>query len=96
MALEQHSSGNTIITAVRTLTTATADRDDLFLDGDDWYVEADGTVLPISSQVELYLASADTWLSGEDGLAVVLAEGLDLTLYLDDASGSQVRIIVAE
>ena len=96
VALEQHSSGNTIITAVRTLTTATADRDDLFLDGDDWYVEADGTVLPISSQVELYLASADTWLSGEDGLAVVLAEGLDLTLYLDDASGSQVRIIVAE
>ncbi len=96
IALGRHSSGNTIVTAVRTLTTAQAGRDDFFLDGDSWYVKSGGTSLPVSSQVELYLASADTWLSGEEGLAVVLAEDCDLTLYLDDASGSQVRIILAE
>ena len=38
------------------------------------------------------------WLSGEDGLTSVLADGYDLTLYYDRApeEGGQVRIIVAE
>ena len=98
ISLGQHSSGYTKVTAIRTLSKAAADRSDFFLDDGSWYVEVNGTELPVSGQVEIYLDSADTWLSGEEGLTAALADGYSLTLYYDRApnEGGQIRLITAE
>ena len=95
VSLAQHVSGYTRISSVRTLTSSTAGTDDFYLDGEDWYVESGGTRLLVSGQVQIYLESAGSWLSGSDGLTAVLAQGGSFTLYRDSASsGAQVRVIV--
>lgn len=98
ISLSGSSSGYTRVSAVRTLSKVSgADEDGFFQSGDDWYLEVGGTELPVSSQVQIHLTETDTWLSGGDGLAAVLAGDFTLTVYADqDASGRQVRIILAD
>ncbi|MGI5971299.1 MAG: S-layer homology domain-containing protein [Oscillospiraceae bacterium] len=71
--------------------------EDFFQSGGNWYAEARNNEYPISEKVEIYISDADSWLSGEAGLANVLADGYDLSLYYDrsPSEGGQVRIIVA-
>ena len=47
--------------------------------------------------MQIHLSDSNLWLSGEDGLASILADGYNLTLYYDRApsAGGQVRIIKA-
>ena len=61
------------------------------------YAERGMDTLFISDQVEIHMSDMDTWLSGAEGLASVLADDYDLSLYYDRsaASGGQVRLISA-
>ena len=99
IALTPSSSGYERVSQIRRLRVVEGlDSGDFFLQDGDWYVEAKGSEYRVSDQVEIHLSEADLWLSGEDGLTSVLADGYDLTLYYDRApeEGGQVRIIVAE
>ena len=60
-------------------------------------MEAKGNEYRVSDQVEIHLSDADMWLSGADGLASVLADGYELTLYYDRSAdqGGQIRVIAA-
>lgn len=71
--------------------------EDFFLSDGAWYVEAQGDEYPVSESVEVYISDGDCWLSGETGLANVLADGYDLTLYYDrsPSKGGQIRIMIA-
>ena len=99
IALTPSSSGYERVSQIRRLRVVEGlDSGDFFLQDGVWYVEAKGSEFRVSDQVEIHLSDADMWLSGEDGLTSVLADGYDLTLYYDRApeEGGQVRIIVAE
>ena len=67
------------------------------LDG-TWYAEVDGAEYRISDQLQVYLEDADRWLTGEDALLSVLADGMTLTLYSDRTAetGGQIRVLTAE
>ncbi len=99
IALTPSSSGYERVSNIRRLRTLEdLDSGDFFLQDGAWYVEAKGNEYRVSDQVEIHLSDADMWLSGADGLASVLADGYELTLYYDRApdQGGQIRIIVAE
>ena len=68
------------------------------LSGGVWYARTGGTEYRVSDPVQIHLSDPDLWLSGEEGLASVLADGYDLTLYCDRTAdtGGQVRIVKAE
>lgn len=65
------------------------------LSDEDWYVTAAGHELPVSSSVQVYVASADRWLSGPDGIKTAIASGQPLVLHYDKtpSTGGQVRVI---
>ena len=99
VALGKSSQGYGRIAKVQTLTKLTGvSVEDFFQRGGVWYVETAAGDFPISERVEIYISGADTWLSGEDGLLNVLADGYSLTLYYDRAlsEGGQIRLIQAK
>ena len=99
LALGGGSNGYRKVTRAASLKSLSdAGSQDFFLQGESWYVQAGDDLYEISSQVQIHLSDADLWLSGEDGLATVLADGYDLTLYYDRApnEGGRIRLIVAE
>lgn len=65
------------------------------LSEEDWSVTAAGYTMPVSDDVQVYLASADRWLSGSAGIKTAIAAGQPLTLWYDrtPATGGQIRII---
>ena len=98
ISLTGHYSGYSKVNSTRTLTRTTkAGSSDFFISGDGWYAGVGSDTIPVSSEVQIYLTSSDTWLSGEDGLNAVLSGGYDLTIYYDKtpSSGGQIRIITA-
>ena len=97
-ALGRYSSAYGRVTRVQTLSRVGADADDFYLSGGDWYAGIGGTEYRVSDAVQIHLSDSDLWLSGEEGLASVLADGYDLTLYYDRTAdtGGQVRIVRAE
>lgn len=99
IAFGQSTHGYGRVVKVQTLYKLTdIPAEDFFLSDGCWYAEARSNEYPISEKVEIYMDDANSWLSGEAGLASVLADGYDLTLYYDrsPSEGGQVRIIVAE
>ena len=99
IAFGQSTHGYGRVVKVQTLYKLTdIPAEDFFLSDGCWYAEAQSNEYPISEKVEIYMDDANSWLSGEAGLASVLADGYDLTLYYDrsPSEGGQVRIIVAE
>ena len=70
--------------------------DAVHLTGDSWYLSTETLELPISQNVEVYLKTADTWLSGESGFLHVMSTDQPLTVYYDRTpdTGAQVRILV--
>lgn len=72
--------------------------DAFFLNGDEWYVLADNSELPVSTQVQVYFESTGQWLSGIDGLRAALANGTVLTVHYDRTltTGAQARVIEVE
>lgn len=72
-----------------------ASADAFFLNGDEWYVLADNSELPVSAQVQVYFESTGQWLSGVDGLRAALANGTVLTVHYDRTltTGAQARVI---
>ncbi len=97
VALSRYDSTYSRVVKVQTLSRVSADAGDFYLSGGDWYAETGGTEYRISDTVQIHVADTDLWLSGADGLASVLADDYDLTLYFDRApsEGGQVRIIKA-
>ena len=97
IALSRYDSTYSRIVKVQTLSRVSADADDFYLSGGVWYAETGGAEYRVSDTVQIHIADTDLWLSGEDGLASILADGYDLTLYYDRApsAGGQVRIIRA-
>ena len=99
LALGGGSNGYRKVTKAASLNSLSdVDSGDFFLQGESWYVQGGDDLYEISSQVQIHLSGADLWLSGEEGLATVLADGYDLTLYYDRApdEGGRIRLIVAE
>ena len=99
IALAGTNSGYERVTNIRRLRELDGvDFSDFFQQDGSWYVEAEGDEYRVSDQVQIHLTESDLWLSGEAGLATVLADGYDLTLYYDRAAtaGGQIRVIVAE
>lgn len=69
-------------------------RSDFFQQDDLWYVNANGTVYQVSSKVEGYIKSANSWFTQESGrLDAIRAYSDDMTVYVDPV-GEQVRVIV--
>ena len=97
IALSRYDSTYSRVVKVQTLSRVSADADDFYLSGGVWYAEVGGTEYRVSDTVQIHLSDSNLWLSGEDGLASILADGYDLTLYYDRApsAGGQVRIIKA-
>ncbi len=97
VALSRYDSTYSRVVKVQTLSRVSADAGDFYLSGGDWYAETGGTEYRISDTVQIHVVDTDLWLSGADGLASVLADDYDLTLYFDRApsEGGQVRIIKA-
>lgn len=99
VALGQSSSGyGKVVKAISLESLTGASSSDFFRQGDSWYVEAGGDEYRISDAVQICLTGTDLWLSGEEGLTAVLADGYDLTLYYDRApgEGGQIRLIAAK
>lgn len=71
---------------------------DFFLQKGRWYAVCDSTEYRISDSVEIHIAGVDAWLNGKTGLAGVLSDGYELTLYYDRApsQGGMIRVIRAE
>ena len=69
-----------------------------FLKGDDWFVSVNGTQIPVSEQVQVYIDPTDQWLSGTDGVRTAISSGLTLTTHYDKTltTGAVARVIVAE
>lgn len=97
IALSRYDSTYSRVVKVQTLSRVSADADDFYLSGGVWYTETGGTEYRVSDTVQIHLSDSNLWLSGEDGLASILADGYNLTLYYDRApsAGGQVRIIKA-
>ena len=71
-------------------------RSDFFVQDGIWYVTAEGTVYPISPNVECYKPSVKEWLpAGMDGLSAIRQYSNSLTVYVDPI-GEKVRIITAK
>ena len=98
IALSRYDSTYGRVVKVQTLSRVSVDADDFYLFGGIWYAETGGTEYRVSDPVQIHLSDPDLWLSGEEGLASVLADGYDLTLYCDRTAdtGGQVRIVKAE
>lgn len=86
------------VVKVQPLSRVSADASGFRLSGGVWYARTGGTEYRVSDSVQIHLSDPDLWLSGEEGLASVLADGYDLTLYCDRTAdtGGQVRIVKAE
>ena len=96
IVLSATDGSNQQVTSVVKLTAATkVATDAFFLNGDEWYVLADGRELPVNQQVQIYFESTGQWLSGVDGLRAALANGTALDVHYDRTltTGAQVRVI---
>ena len=85
-----------IISLVRLTASEKVNGNAFFLQDDDWYVTAAGHELPVSQKVQVYIESADRWLSGPDGIKAVISSGQPLAVHYDKTptTGAQVRVIV--
>ena len=97
VSLGKSSQGYTKISRVQSLSAKNVSAEDFYLSGGDWYVTAGESEFLVAEDVQIHLSEADVWLSGEDGLTNVLADGYTLTAYYDRAatSGGQIRVIKA-
>lgn len=98
IALGVNLSGNTTVAKIQELKRVLNGENGEFYRQDGmWYVQLDGTVYPIAEAVQVSFTAADCWKTGEDGLMAAVADGCELTFYLDrDVSlGGQVRIVTA-
>lgn len=70
-------------------------RADFFEKDGLWYVNANGTVYPVSARVEGYIKATGEWFRQKESerLAAIRAFSNDMTVYLDPV-GKKVRIIV--
>lgn len=98
IALGRYSTAYERVARVQTLSRVSADADDFYLSDGIWYAETGGTEYRVSDTVQIHLSDTDVWLSGEDGLANILADGYALTLCYDRApsEGGQVRVVRGE
>jgi len=85
-----------IVSLVRLTTSEKLTGSAFFLQDDDWYVTAAGYELPVSEKVQVYIESADRWLSGPDGIKAAISSGQPLIVHYDKTptTGAQVRVIV--
>lgn len=86
------------VVSLAILKNAAAKAGDFFLSDDAWHVVADAAEIPVSPRVQIYLETADRWVSGEQALRDALAMGQPMTLYYDRTfeTGAQIRVIVVE
>lgn len=71
-------------------------RSDFFEKDGVWYVNAKGTVYPVSSKVECYKPSIQEWFpAGTEGLTAIRQYSNNMTVYVDPI-GDKVRIITAQ
>lgn len=71
-------------------------RSDFFEKDGVWYVNAKGTVYPVSSKVECYNPSIKEWFpAGSEGLTAIRQYSNNMTVYVDPI-GDKVRIITAQ
>ncbi len=99
IALEGYSKNyKRVSTSSKLTVAANLDISDFFSQNGNWYVVARDYELPVSENVEVYLAAIDRWYSGEEGLLTALASDYDLTVYYDRSAttGGQIRVIVAQ
>ncbi len=97
LVVKTYSSAYQQVCAVAALTKlSSVGADAVHLTGDSWYLSTETLELPISQNVEVYLKTADTWLSGESGFLHVMSTDQPLTVYYDRTpdTGAQVRILV--
>lgn len=85
-----------IISSVKLTSSEMLDAAAFFLLDEDWFVTAAGYELPVSDGVQVYMESADRWLSGSTGIKAAVAAGQPLTVWYDrtPTTGAQARIIV--
>lgn len=97
IGLGKSAQGYTRVSRLQTLTGKSTGAEDFYLLGGTWYVEAGGSEFAVAENVQIHLSGADTWLSGEEGLTNVLADGYTLTVYYDSAAGEggMIRLIKA-
>ena len=97
--LRSYSAAHQEVIALTELTSsAPLNADAFFLNEDDWFVSVTGTQIPVSEQVQVYIAPTDQWLSGTDGVRTAVSSGLTLTVHYDKTptTGAMVRVIVVE
>lgn len=98
IATGRHSDSYQRVTALLPLSSLSdLDGGSFFLHGDDWYASANGHDFPVSDRVQVYIATSDRWLSGENAISSAISAGLPLNIYYDRtaSTGAQVRVIVA-
>ncbi len=85
-----------IVSLVRLTSSEKLTGSAFFLQDDDWHVTAAGYELPVSEKVQVYIESADRWLSGPDGIKAAISSGQPLIVHYDKTptTGAQVRVIV--
>ena len=99
LALGTSSQGYTRTVKAQSLRKMTgAEKADFYLSGGKWHVETDGVSWTVADNVQIHISAVDTWMSGEEGLLNILADGYRLTLYADrsENEGGQIRLIRAE
>ncbi len=91
-----NSTYQDIVSTVKLSASEKLDGNAFFLQEDDWYVTAAGYELPVSDTVQVYIESADRWLSGADGIKTAISSGLPLVIHYDrtPTTGAQARVIV--
>lgn len=72
--------------------------DNFSLKDEDWSAQMGGSTIPVSDQVQVYIAATDRWLTGHEGMRAAVASGQSLSAWYDrtPSSGGQVRVLVIE
>ena len=98
IALGSSLSGSTLVARVQELTkVANGEEGSFFRQDGAWFVQLGAEIYPIDEDVQVHFKAADSWKSGEDGMMAALADGCDITLYLDRAvaDGGKIRLATA-